>query len=155
MNTSPHLYQYPIQATKLMAPSSPASTGKGGGEHPTQPLGMSIAQFLHLLLHTRPGELRSSPTFGCAIWDLEFDNDTPLAKWETLLTRSLLAAVREHEPRLTDVQVQVQFAQAATAEVSRQPIARRQANITVRGVVALTGEAFRYATQLYLGQLTV
>jgi len=155
MNTSPHLYQYPIQADRLMAAHSPASSVKGADEHPTYPLGMSIAQFLHLLLHTRPGELRSSPTFGCAIWDLEFDNDTPLAKWEISLMRSLLAAVREHEPRLADVQVQVQFAQPATADVSRQPVARQQAHISIRGVVALTGEAFRYATQLYLGQLAV
>jgi len=138
-----------------MAAHSLASSVKEGDEHPTYPLGMSIAQFLHLLLHTRLGELRSSPTFGCTIWDLEFDNDTPLAKWEALLTRSLLATVREHEPRLTGVQVQVQFAQPATADGGRQPVARQQAHITIRGLVALTGEAFRYTTQLYLGQLSV
>ncbi|OUJ74798.1 GPW/gp25 family protein [Hymenobacter crusticola] len=155
-------YKYPMQVGKLMnrqpaaAPfNRPAPAARLGDEHATCSLAASIAQFLHLMLHTRPGELRSAPDFGCAIWEIEFDNDINLAGWEESLTRSLLASIRRHEPRLREVSVQVDFLAVTPQPNGPQPTAaRRRANISVRGVVQLTDEAFAYATQLQLGQLT-
>lgn len=152
-------YQYPIRAAQLMQaagarPGAPASAGPPD-EHPTCSLGTSIAQFLHLLLHTRPGQLRSAPDFGCAIWDAEFESQLDLPRWEEKLTRSLLAAVHQHETRLRDVHLRVAI---SAAELPRGgpaagPAARWQAHVSIRGMVQLTHEAFSYATQLQIGQL--
>ncbi|RZK46551.1 MAG: hypothetical protein EOO59_19135, partial [Hymenobacter sp.] len=123
-------------------------------EHPTCSLGTSIAQFLHLLLHTRPGQLRSATDFGCALWDVEFDNAVDIVRWEETLSRSLLAAIEEHEPRLRDVRVRVAIKLLPPAQGKLgQAVARRQADISVQGVVRLTHETFSYATQLHIGQL--
>ena len=153
MSTTPRLYQYPIRAAQLMAAHPPAPGAAALPEHPTYPLGTSIAQYLHLLVHTRPGELRSAPSFGCAIWDLEFDNEVNPVRWEATLTASLLAAIQEHEPRLHEVQVKISFAPLSPASLPTKLAAQQQAQVTVTGVVALTGEAFRYSTRLYLGHL--
>lgn len=149
MSTTPRIYQYPIQTSRLMTALTPSATEQ---EHPTFPLGASIAQLLHLLVHTRPGELRSAPSFGCAVWDIEFDNDVNLARWEETLTRSLRAAIQEHEPRLSEAKVEITITAITAGSAPKQMAAQQQARVTVTGVLALTGEAFRYSTLLYLGQ---
>lgn len=131
----------------------PATGSEASYEHPTCPLGTSVAQFLHLMLHTRPGELRSSPNFGCAIWDIEFDNEVFLAQWELTLARSLRTAIEEHDARLCNVQVRVEFDPPDSIDTLPQFAVRHQANITITGVLQLTGENFRYATRLRLGRL--
>ena len=156
---SSHFYQYPVRVARLMqaAPTSrpgQPTTGGPGHEHPTCSLGTSIAQVLHLLLHTRPGQLRSSPDFGCAIWEVEFESTLDLPRWEESLTRSLLAAVHQHEPRLRDVSIRVAIGPAELAGGrTGQPAARWQARISIKGMVRLTHEAFSYTTQLQIGQL--
>ena len=151
-------YQYPIRVAKLLQSRTPAiRPGQPtllNEEHPTCSLGRSIAQFLHLLLHTRPGQLRSAATFGCALWDAEFDNTLDLSRWEETMTHSLLAAVQHYEPRLRDVRIHLQI--SSLAQIKSPPAqlaARWQADISIKGVVVLTHEAFSYATQLYIGQL--
>ncbi len=154
---SSHFYQYPIRVARLMqAPA--ARPGRAAApatdEHPTCSLGTSIAQVLHLLLHTRPGQLRSAPDFGCAIWDVEFESNLDLPRWEEKLTRSLLAAVHQHETRLRDVSIRVSIGPAELAVgAAAHPLARWQARISVKGMVQLTHEAFHYTTQLRIGQL--
>lgn len=154
---SSHFYQYPIRVAQLMqAPTPAARSGAADApeEHPTCSLGTSIAQFLHLLLHTRPGQLRSAADFGCALWEVEFDNSFDLARWEETLTRSLLAAVHQHEPRLRDVRIRVSISTIEQPKgwAARSP-ARWQAHISIKGMVQLTHEAFSYTTQLQIGQL--
>jgi phage baseplate assembly protein W len=157
---SSHFYKYPIQVARLMqAPKAPVQPGSPVGadaphEHPTCSLGNSIAQFLHLLLHTRLGQLRSAADFGCALWDVEFDNTFDLAGWEETLTRSLLQAVHQHETRLRDVRIRVSI---STIEQPKgwaaRSSARWHAHINIKGMVLLTHEAFSYTTQLQIGQL--
>ena len=145
-------YQYPMQPARLMQ-ARPA--GQLAGDHPTCELGRSVAQLLYLLLHTRPGQLRSAPDFGCAVWELEFSSNVDLAHWETTLTRSLLRAVQHYEPRLRDARVRVNL--SATALPPGQAIdlpARWYAQITITGEMTLTHEPFSYSTQLHIGQLS-
>lgn len=153
MSTSPQLFKYPIQVAQLMGPL-PAAGPEASPEHPTCSLGTSVAQFLHLMLHTRLGELRSARNFGCAIWDIEFDNEVYLGQWEMTLSRSLRAAIEEYDTRLSNVRVQVAFDPPDTASILPQYAVRHQANITITGVLEHTGEVFRYATCLRLGRLT-
>lgn len=148
-----HFYQYPIRVAQLMR-ATPAGRPGEAAEHPTCSLGTSIAQVLHLLLHTRAGQLRSAADFGCAIWEVEFESTLDLPRWEEKLTRSLLAAVQQHEIRLREVSVRVAIGPATQAEGKQaQPQARWQARISIKGMVQLTHEAFSYITQLQIGQL--
>lgn len=125
----------------------------GRTEQPTCDLGASIAQYLHLLLHTRLGELRCDPTFGCSVWDVQFDNGINFYRWEEELTRSLTSVILRYENRLSNVHVEVSFQplQQSLHDVMKTAV-RQQATITVTGIVQLTDEPFRYSTQLQLGQ---
>jgi phage baseplate assembly protein W len=137
-------YRLPIRFGPLMA----------GREMPTCSVGVSIAQGLHLLLHTRYGELRSDRSFGCRIWDLEFDRTISNTGWMEELCDSLEAAIRQHEPRLKAPRV---TANLQKIDHQQEPLSedfRRLATVTVQAILIETEEPFRFSTQLHLGQLS-
>ena len=138
-------YRLPIRLGSLMA----------GREMPTCGVGASIAQSLYLLLHTHYGELRSDRSFGCKIWDLEFDHTISHSHWLSQLSESLEAAIQQHERRLTKAQVTVQV-QSVEHRIEPLPEEyRRLITVTIKATLRETEEPFRFSTQLHLGQLSV
>ena len=72
-------YQLPIRFGPLMARQ----------DIPTCCVGVSIAQMLYLLIHPRYGELRSDRSFGCRIWEVEFEQSLSNSDWSGELSQSL------------------------------------------------------------------
>ncbi|ARK12356.1 GPW/gp25 family protein [Fibrivirga algicola] len=136
-------YRYPIRLNSLMT----------GADLPTCDIGASIAQFLNMLLHSRFNELRSDPSFGCSIWDTEFDHTMNQYTWESQLTLSLTEAVKQQEPRLRDVSVRV-IIQSAAGIDGLPGNTRRLADVSVSATVQMTNEPFRFTTRLLLGTLS-
>ncbi len=66
-----------------------------------------IVQSLHILINTIPGERIMSPTYGCDLHRLVFDQLSPSLENEI---KSLVSqAILEHEPRVIVDEVQVRF----------------------------------------------
>ena len=141
MNQS--LYSLPIRFGPIMA----------GKEIPTCGVGVSIAQVLYLLLHTRYGELRSDRSFGCKIWDIEFDHSIRNSHWIDYLCDSLKTSIQQHEPRLKNPQISVQFQSIDHRMDATPEDYRRLATVTVNATLYETEEPFRFSTQLHIGQL--
>lgn len=140
MNQS--LYRLPIRFGPVMA----------GKEIPTCGVGVSIAQTLYLLLHTRYGELRSDRSFGCTIWDIEFDRSIRTNHWIDLLRDSLETSIRQHEPRLKNPQISVEFRPVDHRSDGAPEDYQRLVTVTVNATLLETEEPFRFSTQLHLGQ---
>lgn len=137
-------YQLPIRFGPLMARQ----------EIPTCSVGVSIAQMLYLLIHTRYGELRSDRSFGCRIWEVEFEQSLSNSDWSGELSQSLEKAIRQHEPRLKNVRVSVGMTPIDKNSFLRQPDEyRRLATVSVEARLSETEEPFRFSTQLHVGQL--
>lgn len=137
-------YQLPIRLGPLMARQ----------EIPTCGVGVSIAQLLYLLIHTRYGELRSDRSFGCRIWEVEFDRALNTGNWSDELSVSLETAIRQHEPRLKSVRVGVNMIPVDHNSFHRQPDEyRRLVTVGVSALLAETEEPFQFSTQLHVGQL--
>lgn len=66
-------------------------------EHATCSLRHSVAQQLHLLITTAFGEVPADESFGCNIWEHDFDNLTSGSKMKELIRQSLLLAIELHE----------------------------------------------------------
>ena len=137
-------YRLPIRLGTLMASQ----------ELPTCGVGVSIAQVLYLLLHSQYGELRSDRSFGCKIWDIEFDRTISHSRWVDHLSESMVAAIQQHETRLRNPEVTVQF---LPVEHRIEPLPeefRRLVIVTINAILRETEEPFRFSTQLHLGQLS-
>lgn len=137
-------YQLPIRLGPLMTRQ----------EMPTCGVGVSIAQQLYLLIHTRYGELRSDRSFGCRVWEIEFERTLNTGDWADELGLSLGDAIRQHEPRLKNVQVSINATVVDRNSFIRQPDEYRQrATVTIAALLTQTEEPFQFSTQLHVGQL--
>lgn len=132
------------------------SAALAGNDLPTCDLVTSITKNLELIIMTKFGEHRSNVTFGCEIWDLDFEIIISQKLWEEKLRQSLLTSVNTHESRLSDIQLNVAITEIEKYSSLRQfAEIRKRVNIKLAGVILKTGEPFTFSTNLFLSPLSV
>lgn len=132
------------------------SAALAGNDLPTCDLVTSISKNLELIITTKFGEHRSDATFGCEIWDLDFEIILSQKLWEEKLRQSLLASVVAHESRLTEIQLNVEISEIEKYSSLRQfAEIKKKVNIKLTGIILKTGEPFTFSTNLFLSPLSV
>lgn len=150
IDTSKHstmpFYNIPLSLTAVMS----------GGELSACDLETSIHKNLELIITTRFGEHRSNPSFGCEIWELDFELIISARLWEEKLRQSLLKSIMQHEQRLVNVELSVAISDMEKFNVLRQfTEIKKRVDIGVTGLVKKTGEPLRFHTNLFLSPLSV
>lgn len=116
----------------------------------------SVQNNLALLITTRFGEHRSDPTFGCEIWDLDFELIISARLWEEKLRQSLLKSILTHEQRLSGVDINISISDVEKFNVLKQfTEIKKRVDIKITGMMKKTGEAFAFHTNLFLSPLSV
>ena len=139
-------YKIPLQCSAVME----------GNELPTCDLPYSITKNLELLIMTRFGEHRSDPSFGCEIWDLDFELIVSASMWEEKLRKSLLKSVLSHEHRLSDVEIGVAITDMEKFNIFKQNTeVKKRVDIHISGTIHKTGEAFHFQTNMFLSPLSM
>src|SRR5690348_3951745 len=82
-------------------------TAMEGNDMPTCDVKSSVTKNLELIITSRFGEHRSDPSFGCEIWELDFELIVSARLWEEKLRQSLLRSLATHEPRLSNIDISV------------------------------------------------
>lgn len=139
-------YRLPLQLSGIME----------GKDAPTCDLGASISKNIELIIMTRFGEHRSDPTFGCEIWDLDFELIVSQGLWEKKLSGSLLQSITTHEHRLTDVDINVMLTEIEKINaVLKFPEIKKKVEIRLKAVVKKTGEPYNFTANLFLSPLSI
>jgi phage baseplate assembly protein W len=139
-------YKIPLQLTTIME----------GKELPVCDLRHSITKNLELIIITRFGEHRSDPTFGCEIWDLDFELIVSASIWEEKLRKSLIKSITNHEHRLSAVEITVTIADMEKFNVFKNfTEIKKRVDIYVSGTIHKTGEPFTFRTNMFLSPLSV
>ena len=127
-----------------------------GNELPTCDLRESISKNLELIIMTRFGEHRNDPSFGCEIWDLDFELIVSENKWEEKLRQSLLKSITTHEHRLSGVQLNVHITEIQKFHLLKQYAEiKKRVDIQLTGTMHKTGESFAFSNSLFLSPLSV
>lgn len=116
----------------------------------------SIKKNLELIIMTKFGEHRSDPSFGCEIWDLDFELIVSENLWEEKLRQSLLQSITTYERRLSDVQLTVVISEIEKFYLFK-PYAeiKKRVNIQLTAIMDKTGEAFAFTNSLFLSPLSI
>jgi phage baseplate assembly protein W len=139
-------YKIPLQLSSLLE----------GNELPNGDLKESITKTLELIIMTRFGEHRHDPSFGCEIWDLDFELIVSENKWEEKLRQSLLKSITTHEHRLADIQLNVQITEIEKFHLIKQYAEiKKRVDIHLTGIIHKTGESFTFNNSLFLSPLAV
>ena len=139
-------YKIPFELTTALA----------GNEMPTCSLMESIKKNLELVIMTRFGEHRSDPSFGCEIWDLDFELIVSENLWEEKLRQSLLRSINTYENRLTEIQLTVAISEVEKSHVFKQySEIKKRVDIHLKGIINKTGEVFSFTNSLFLSPLSI
>ena len=112
----------------------------------------SIAQHLYLMLTTYFGESRFDPTFGCVVWEQDFEAMTNM-RWKDAVQRSVEKTIGAHEPRLEQVKVQVGVEDFELKGVHQR--IRKRLDVTITAVLRHTNEPFGFRASLFVAPLSV
>ncbi|MBS1590302.1 MAG: GPW/gp25 family protein [Bacteroidetes bacterium] len=127
-----------------------------GNELTTLDLQDSIMQSLRLILTTRFGEHKYDLSYGCEIWDLDFELIVSESMWEEKLRMSILSSIRAHEKRLANISIDLSISEVPFSHYShRNAQIKKQVDIVIKSLIVKTGEPFVFQTKLFLSPLTV
>ncbi len=116
----------------------------------------SISKNIELIILTRFGEQRSDPTFGCEIWDVDFELIVSPNIWEEKLRQSLLRSVTAHEHRLTKIEVGVTIRDMERTNFFKKfKEMKKRVDIRIDAVVVKTGEPFKFHTNMFLSPMSI
>ncbi|OAB78749.1 GPW/gp25 family protein [Cochleicola gelatinilyticus] len=123
-------------------------------EHKTCNINESIAHHIHLITTSYFGECTFDDTFGCSIWEIDFDNLKTTNKLRGLIKESLVDSLVRHERRLAKIQVKVSIKQEEIFIRKGDNIIKKRVDINVIGKVKKTNEDFSYVEYFYIGPLS-
>jgi len=96
-----HYYKLPLSSNKIIS----------NEEADTCTIEQSICHFIHLIATSHFGEYDFDETFGCTIWNIDFDNLTSTNKLRYNIAESIIKTLSLHEKRLTNIGVDVHIVQ--------------------------------------------
>ncbi len=117
----------------------------------------SICFNIRLVLTTHFGENRFDYTYGCLVWEQDFENIFSDNQWAEQLAQSIRSTLSEHEKRLLNIRVRVSVGEeefrtgkdaTATFRVKKKIEAK------VMGNFYKTNEEFSYTQVLYISPLS-
>lgn len=120
-------------------------------------LKQSIAHHIHLINTSYFGECSFDETYGCSIWDVDFDNLSSSTKIKEVIRKSLLIALEKHEKRLSRVRVEVnikQEEQENPSSIKKNILIKKKVTLKVKGKVEKTNEEFIYNEYFFIGPLS-
>jgi phage baseplate assembly protein W len=125
-------------------------------EHPKCPLIQSIAQNIHLILTTDFGENRNDPSYGCSIWEDEFEILLDVESWKDRLNDSIKKSLQKHEKRVInfDVKVDIKQEELISNKTGRDYRIKRSVNISITGNLIKTNESCSFFEKFFIGPIS-
>jgi phage baseplate assembly protein W len=119
-------------------------------------LSQSITKNLELIITTRFGEHRCDPSFGCEIWNLDFEIIVSESTWEEKLRQSLMKSIGSHELRLSNIEINVKISEVEKQKnIKLTTEIKKRVDISLKAIIQKTGESFYFSTNLFLSPLSV
>lgn len=114
----------------------------------------SIHNMIHLINITSFGEVRHNPSFGCDIWKFDFENIYNPHSFREELRKSLQNTIKKNEPRLVEVNVDLQLEQVEVSTRIKNKRIKTRIMISVTGTIEKTNEAFKHQEMFFIGPLS-
>jgi len=137
-------YKLPINAEALVNSKS----------HDTCDLSNSIANNIHLISTSYFGECSFDDTYGCSIWNIDFDNLKSTNKLKSIIEESLYNSLKRHEKRLSKLSITVKIRQEEINFNGQNNRIKKRVDIVVKGKIKKIDENFSYVEYFFIGPLS-
>jgi phage baseplate assembly protein W len=125
------------------------------GQHLTAcSLEESIDQHIHLLITTSFGEIEYDKSFGCIVWETDFDNLTTVNKLRDEIKQSVAEIIQKYESRLEKVKVEVSIRQEELPVKINGRHVKKRIILQVAGMVKSTRRPYSFTDRFFAGPLS-
>ena len=138
-----HYYKLPLSSNKIIS----------NEEADTCTIEQSICHFIHLIATSHFGEYDFDETFGCTIWNIDFDNLTSTNKLRYNIAESIIKTLSLHEKRLINIGVDVHIVQDEFRGSSNHNRIKKRVDISIKGIKKQTNETFTFLERFYIAPL--
>ena len=114
----------------------------------------SISQHLYLIITTALGDCLYDETFGCSIWDSDFDNEINDSRLKGQIKSGLCLSIKNHETRLDDLGIEIKFSQALVGIGENVTSMKKKLDLVVTGTLSQTDEPFVFSGYFFMGPLS-
>jgi len=116
---------------------------------------MSIAQNINLIITSKFNEHRFDDTYGCVIWDMDFELILNENIWRDKINKSVILSLKKHERRLDNIDsiIEVKEEEYVNKRTGIKGI-RKKIKISVSGQLRETGEQYNFSTNLFLSPIS-
>jgi len=121
-------------------------------EHEKCALAESVAGVVHLIAVTYFGECKHDSSFGCEIWEYDFENISNPQQHRERLINSVQKTITKQEKRLTDIYVDIQIEQIDYLLVQRR--IKSRISLHIKATLVETNEPFTHFDQFFIGPLS-
>lgn len=123
-------------------------------EHAKCDIKSSIAHNIHLITLSYFGECTFDDSFGCSIWNIDFDNLSSSNRIKSIIIESLSSSLKKHEKRLHKLDITAHIKQKEIAALYKSNVVKKKVTIVVKGKVKKTNEGFYHVEEFYIGPLS-
>ncbi|GAA4343138.1 GPW/gp25 family protein [Flaviaesturariibacter amylovorans] len=142
-----HYYELPIRFSSLLKRNSDLNTCD---------LKKSIAQNLYLIITSKFEEHRYDKSYGCELWDMDFELIANQNLWLERIRKSVANSVTRHEVRLYEIAVEIEIGQDENlTSLKDSKSVKKKLSIYIKGRIRETGEEFPFSTTIYLSPLSL
>ena len=121
-------------------------------EHRKCSLAESVAEMVHLIAITNVGECKHDESFGCEIWEHDFENISNSQEYREKLIKSVQATIQKQEKRLCNITVDIQIEQVDYSAFQRR--IKSRIKLKVQGQLTSTNEQFIHNDEFFIGPLS-
>ncbi len=115
----------------------------------------SIDQNIELIITTCPGEHKFNKSFGCRIWDMDFERVVLRKKWEEDFTTYISEAVERFEPRIKNADVAIQVMEVTKEDnITKTTAIKKKVIVQIKGILTSSGQYCGFKYKLFLGPLS-
>jgi phage baseplate assembly protein W len=140
-------YQIPIQFNLLKAKNKDLSNCC---------LMQSLAQNIYMIISSKFQEHRFDHTYGCELWDMDFELITNESQWLEKIRKSILFSVCKYEKRLDGIVVKLKMLQEELEGKNKNIRSiKKKLEIRIEGKIMQTGEPYFSVMNIYLSPLSL
>lgn len=139
-----HYYSLPLRLDEVIQGQHLASCS----------LEESIDQQIHLLITTSFGEIEYDKTFGCIVWETDFDNLATVNKLRDEIKQSVTEIIQKYESRLEKVKTEVYIRQEELPVKINGRHVKKRIILQVSGIVKSTRQPYSFTDRFFAGPLS-
>ena len=113
----------------------------------------SISQSIYTLMTTTFGECKFDETYGCELWDSDFDLLKSDNELKVFVAQSLKNSISQHEKRIAVQDIEVVITEQDLGSLGRKRI-KKKVLVSVKAVILETNRLYVYKNSFFVSPLS-